>query len=240
MMKIKLESEDFSERQITILKLLFEKEYQQKELQELLVTSAPNLHYHLSRLEELDLVQKKTLYQVGNVKVNEISLNPAARQQVRHILGHIVEDFTLITGFGLLRTGYRVPDEIFKLLKQKYYPISKVICFTSPDALKKREENQEAESLIKIDKFYLYEYEEYRNIISDFFKNVEQIISSEMKTADIIIDLTPLSKLYSLKLLEISNKYQIPCIYCAIDDKGKYQLLSLSDMKIEGKFNHFK
>ena len=60
-MRLKLTSEDFSERQIQILKFLFEKEYQQKDLQKKLETSAPNLHYHLSRLENLDLIRKKTV-----------------------------------------------------------------------------------------------------------------------------------------------------------------------------------
>lgn len=52
-MRLQLSKEDFSKRQIQILNLLFEKEYQQKDLQEVLETSAPNLHYHLNRLEDL-------------------------------------------------------------------------------------------------------------------------------------------------------------------------------------------
>jgi len=67
-MRLSLTSEDFSKRQIQLLTLLFEHEYQQKDLQESLETSAPNLHYHLNRLEEINLVRKKTLYEVGNVK----------------------------------------------------------------------------------------------------------------------------------------------------------------------------
>ena len=114
-MKISLTKEDFSERQTLILNLLFEKEYQQKDLQEALKTTAPNLYYHLNKLEELDLIKKKTLYEVGNVKINEISLNPASRQQVRKIIGKEVNNYVLITGFGVLKTGYRVPDLVYNI-----------------------------------------------------------------------------------------------------------------------------
>ena len=47
---------DFSKNQIKILKLLSEKEYLQNELQEALNTTAPNLHYHLSRLEKYNYI----------------------------------------------------------------------------------------------------------------------------------------------------------------------------------------
>lgn len=103
-MRISLTKEDFSERQIHILNLLFEKEYQQKDLQKALKTTAPNLYYHLNKLEELDLIKKKTLYEVGNVKINVISLNPTSRQQIRKIIGKEVSNFALITGFGELKT----------------------------------------------------------------------------------------------------------------------------------------
>lgn len=61
-----------------------------------------------------------------------------------------------------------------------------------------------------------------------------------MKSANIIIDLAPLSKLFSFKLLELANKYQLSCIYCGMDKDSKYKLLSMSSMKIEGKINTFK
>ena len=50
---------DFSRNQIKILKLLFEREYLQNELQKALNTTAPNLHYHLSRLEGYNLIRKE-------------------------------------------------------------------------------------------------------------------------------------------------------------------------------------
>jgi len=238
-MRLKLTSEDFSEKQIQILNLLFEKEYQQKELQEKLDTSAPNLHYHLNRLEELDLIRKKTLYQVGNVKINSISLNPAARQQVRKILGKDVKNYTLITGFGSLKTGYRVPDLVLNILRKYKFPITRTICFTTPDGKAKRDDHIIDENLIKIDEFVILPYREYRHTESEFFQRIEDILSKEMKEADIIIDITPLSKLFSFKLLELANKYLLPCVYLGIDKNEEDKLFWMGEMRIEGEIQPF-
>lgn len=239
-MNFGLTVDNFSENQLKILKLLFERDYLQKELQKNLKTTGSNLHYHLSRLEKYNLIRKETLQQIGNAKINRISINPSARQYIRQILGFKIEDYTLITGFGTLKTGYQIPDKVFKILKENYYPISRVVCFTSPDAIEKRKEHQKHKELMKIDRYIQYPYEEYRDIKSKFFKEIENIISEEMKTSDIIIDLTPLSKLFSFKLLELANKYNLPCIYLGINKDGDSELLSMSKMKIEGiiqKFN---
>ena len=129
--------------------------------------------------------------------------------------------FALLTGFGGLKTGYRIPDIVFKLLIKYHYPISRVICFTSEDAKGKRMEFKEQENLIDIDEFLVYPYEDYRFIESDFFQSIELKISKEMEIANILIDLTPLSKLFSFKLLELANKYQIPCVYLGMNEQGK-------------------
>jgi len=238
-MKVSYLAKEITIKQIQIIKLLFDKEYLQKDLQEELAMTAPNLHYHLSRLEKANLIKKETLHKVGNAKINQISLNPASRQQVRQILGYKTKHFTLLTGFGTLDIGYKIPDEVYRLLKKNYYPVSRIICFTSQDALEKRKKHQESENLLDIDKYYEFPYDDYRNIESEFFKKVEHIISEEMKEADIIIDLTPISKLFSLKLLELANKYRLPCVYCGKDKNGKHKLLSMSNMKIKGKIKQF-
>ncbi len=235
-----LNTDDFSENQIQILKLLFEKEYLQHELQKALNTTGSNLHYHLTRMEKYNLIRKIMVQKIGNARINRISLDPSARQHVRKILGFKVKDYTLITGFGTLGTGYKLPDIIFQILKEKYYPVSRIVCFTSPDALKKRKEHQKQESLIKIDSFIKFPYEDYRHIESEFFHKVESILSDKMKNADIIIDLTPLSKLFSFKLLEMANKYYLPCVYLGINKKGNNELFSMSNMKIDVKIQPFK
>ncbi|MHA1252912.1 MAG: hypothetical protein ACTSRP_23190, partial [Candidatus Helarchaeota archaeon] len=114
-----------------------------------------------------------------------------------------------------------------------------VVCFTSQDAFDKRSEAEKKESLIEIDEYKIFDYNEYRYIDSEFFKSVEGIISEEMNNANIIIDLTPLSKLFSFKMLELANKYQIPCVYLGMDDKGNDKLYWMSNMKIKGEIKAF-
>jgi len=238
-MRLRLDSEDFSERQTKILELLFEKEYQQKDLQEALDTTAPNLHYHLNRLEEIDLIRKKTLYEVGNVKINSISLNPAARQQARKIIGKEVTNYTLITGFGKLAKGYQVPDLVFKELKKYNYPITRVVCFTTEESKTIRQKAGEEEALINIDDDFPYDYLEYRHIESEFFQTAEMKVSKEMENANVIIDLTPLSKLFSFRMLELANKYLIPCVYLGLNKEEKTKLYWMSNLKLEGKIESF-
>ena len=55
-----LNREDFSENQIQILKLLFENDYLQQELQKALNTTGSNLHYHLTKLEKYIILFLKT------------------------------------------------------------------------------------------------------------------------------------------------------------------------------------
>ena len=64
-------------------------------------------------------------------------------------------------------------------------------------------------------------------------------ISKEMENSNIILDITPLSKLYSFKMLEIANKYQISCVYLGMDTDSKDKLYWMSEMKIEGKIKSF-
>lgn len=237
-MKLGLKREDFSEKQLQILQILLDKEYKQNEIQESLKTSAPNLHYHLSRLEELDLIKKKTLFEIGNAKINQISLNPAARQQVRNILGFEVKNFTILTGFGDKDTGYRVPDLVLNILKKYKFKIDKIVCYTTPEAKKKREEFQQKENLIEINKYIIFPYKDYRYLDSDFFQTVELILSEEQKESNVIVDLTPLSKLFSFKLLELANKYRIPCIYLGMDKNGQDKLYSMSEVRLEGEIKN--
>lgn len=123
---------------------------------------------------------------------------------------------------------------VYKKLIKYHYPISRVICFTSQDAKEKRIKFKDLENLIQIDEFFVYPYEDYRFIESKFFQSIEIKLSKEMESANIIIDLTPLSKLVSFKMLELANKYQIPCVYLGMDKEGKDKLYWMSNMKIEG------
>ncbi|MBD3214400.1 MAG: ArsR family transcriptional regulator [Candidatus Lokiarchaeota archaeon] len=230
---------NFPETQIKILELLFEDEYLQGDLKEKLATTGSNLHYHLSNLEKNNLIIKETVYQIGNAKQNKIRINPTARQIVRKTLGHKLENFTLITGYGSLGEGYKLPQVSYNLLKQINYPINRIICFTSQDAIEKRKEKIKNDVLSEIKVNLNYKYEDYRHIDSNFFNEIENIINNEIKNSDIIIDLTPLSKLYSFTLLKLANKFKLPCFYIGLDKNEDYELINMTNMKIYGEFKEF-
>jgi len=118
---------DFSKNQIKILRLLFEKEYLQNELQEALKTTAPNLHYHLSRLEGYNLIIKKTLHEVGSAKINRISLNPSAREYIRKSLGYKNKKSTRNNASKIPNSSNKPPRRVLKKNKNNYYQISIIV-----------------------------------------------------------------------------------------------------------------
>ena len=118
---------NFSKNQIKILKLLLEKEFLQNELQHALNTTASNLHYHLSRLEDFKLVRKETIQEIGSAKINKISLNPSAREHVLKILGYKNKKSLRNNGSAPIGRGYKPPYRKIKKFKNNYYPISIVI-----------------------------------------------------------------------------------------------------------------
>jgi hypothetical protein len=56
-------------------------------------------------------------------------------------------------------------------------------------------------------------------------KNLESIIQEEQKISDLILDLTPLTKLLTIKLLEFSYKYKIPSMYLGKKGDNENSLL---------------
>ncbi len=234
-MNIKKHIVKISQRQKEILKVLMDKSYRQNELQELMGITSPGLLYHLNNLEKYDLIIKKTLQQIGNAKINEISINPFQLQRIRELIDLIIKNCTLITGFGELATGYRLPDVSLELLKKHYYKINRTICFTTKKAEAIRNDKLKEENLIEIHQYYHYEYEEYRNLNSSFFSEVDGIILKEIKEANLIIDITPLSKLYSFEMLKKANKYGLMCFYVGQNEEGNDKLIWMSNVKIEGE-----
>ncbi len=228
-----LPGEPFTGKQLVILKLLYDRPYRQNELRQMLQITAPGLFYHLEILEKEHLVEKKTVAQIGNAKINEISINPVALQRIRGIIGSKVTHYSLITGFGKLETGYRVPDIAYTLLREAHYPVDRIICFTTPDAKPVRDQHEAEEHLQKVHKFYLFDYLDFRTLRSSYFQQIEGLLQAEMQDADVMIDLTPLSKLYSFKMLEIANKYHLPCFYLGGDGDTQNHLIWLTNVKIQ-------
>jgi len=118
---------DFSKNQIKILKLLFEKEYLQNELQKALNTTAPNLHYHLSRLEGYNLIIKETLHEVGSAKINKITLNPSTREYVQKLLGGKSKKSKHSNPSTNTRSSNKNHNRALKISKDNLFRVSLVI-----------------------------------------------------------------------------------------------------------------
>jgi hypothetical protein len=196
--------------------------------------SAPALLYHLDALAAQRLILKTTIAQIGNARINEISINPPALQQIRQILGLGSAGLTLITGFGKEGNGYRIPDIALRLLEGQGYSIKRIVCFSSPDAKIIRDAHENDEYLFQLDQYHLFDYVDYRNFSSTFFQQVESLLDEEIQAADVLLDLTPLSKLFSFKLLDIATRYHLPCFYLGQNSSGEYFLMWMSQLQILG------
>ncbi len=201
--------------------------------------SASTLSYHLDKLLDERLIEKRTLVQVGNARVNEIAVNPRAIQRVRRLIDLDVSRRTLVTGFGALDTGYKLPDTIAGLLASQYHEIDRIVCFTSDDALAIRKAKEQQEQLVHVDRYCVYPYEAYRDLDSPFFAAVESILQEETKAADLILDVTPLSKLYSFKFFELSDTFGFPCCYVG-KKNGQDALTWLTGLEFFTKENHHR
>ncbi|MHA1519576.1 MAG: winged helix-turn-helix domain-containing protein [Promethearchaeota archaeon] len=236
----------YSVLQIQILHILMDAPYRQnklqKELQERVQRriTPQNLSYHLNILERDQLIEKKIVAQIGNARINEICLNSGQLQHIRKLLDIEITNFTLITGFGKLTEGYRIPDVVCNSLQQMKIEITRIVCFTSPDARKVRENKEKTEILIPIDQYHdQYEYEaDYCNLDSLLYQeDLDRILRKELKDANLILDLTPMSKLFSFKMLELANRYQLPCFFLGKSKNQSPHLIWMSGMKLEGKMN---
>ncbi|MHA1385383.1 MAG: hypothetical protein ACTSR3_16645 [Candidatus Helarchaeota archaeon] len=222
-------SEKFSEIQKKILKLVLKGPIKQSELPEILNRNRTTIKYHIDRLFYDKLINKETILEVGGVKINEISINKLSLHMVRDILGIKSKGITLITGFGELGTGYKIPDISYKKVLEELKPnkIDKIICFTTPDALKIRKKKEEKEKLIHSEKieFHVFNYLLYRNFDTEVFNRLEEILLKELEEYNVILDLTPLSKIFSFRLLEYSDQFNIASFYLGKDSKDKHFLI---------------
>jgi DNA-binding MarR family transcriptional regulator len=231
-----IEIQDLNSQQIKILELLMDENYIQKDLQSVLNMTSPGLLYHLEKLEKLNFIQKKTIQKVGNAKINEISLDPIQLQHIRTILNKPIDICTLITGYGELYDGYKIPDEAFALLQNKHYKIDRIVCIATRKSKMIRDEKELTENLVKVDKYYAdYEYLDFRNPESKFFKEIDAILREELKNSNLVIDITPLSKLYSFEMLKRANQYKLACYCIGKDMDQKDFVLWMTDVKLNGE-----
>ncbi|MCF2141278.1 MAG: hypothetical protein K9W44_14565 [Candidatus Lokiarchaeota archaeon] len=96
--------------------------------------------------------------------------------------------------------GHRIPDIVFNALRRLNFPITRIVCFTTQDSKVIRDAKEKEEKLIKVEKYhYQYRYrEDFCNLDSKLYQHdLDHILREELKSANLILDLTPMSKLFS-------------------------------------------
>jgi len=99
-------------------------------------------------------------------------------------------------------------DAINKL-KNEGIGISKIICFTTPQASNKRLELEikpDPDMEVKI------KFKDYQTNINLIEEKLKEIIENEIWNYN-IIDVTPLTKLFTIAAIEIAKKYNLKAIY---------------------------
>lgn len=208
-----------------IIQILLKSPILQKNLAIQLKIKPSTLHYHLSELKKLKLILIEEVDSFGSVVINKIRINSIFLNQFRSFFKIKSKNITLISGIGL--HGIEVPYKTLKMLENLFYKINRLVCFVTKESLKSKKENLEPEKRYDIDKTIMYEYSDYRNLESKFCKDIESILGIELEKADLILDATPLSKIFSLKILEIATQFRMPCVYLGLDDNNKDKLFWL-------------
>ncbi|MHA1360301.1 MAG: MarR family transcriptional regulator [Candidatus Helarchaeota archaeon] len=208
-----------------LLELLMEGPQLQKDLPKLLNVKRPTVKYHIDRLEQKGLIVKKLIAQAGPVKIVEIALANFALPQIRNLLHLPINKLTLISGFTYDpriqdEDTLKLPDISRRLLAEEGYKIDRLVCFTTPPAMQERETAR----LPLIDRYISHPFKIYQD--PAFSQIAENELSHELPTSDIIIDITPLTKIYSITMLTIAHRYNLPVIYTA-RKQSSYKLIYL-------------
>ncbi|MHA1315859.1 MAG: hypothetical protein ACTSRB_18300, partial [Candidatus Helarchaeota archaeon] len=168
-----------------------------------------------------ELIQKKTLIKVGSVQVGGVDLNPLFLHEIRKLLGIPEKDYTLITGctWNPNHPDDRtldLPEIGKKLLEESKFHVTKTTCFITPPARERR-----------VDKKYPpLDYHEFGYASFQSFDLREQILrvlKEDLKEQDVILDMTPLTKVFSIILLDIAHQYNLPIFY-TVRTKDGYRL----------------
>ncbi|MHA1265519.1 MAG: ArsR/SmtB family transcription factor [Candidatus Helarchaeota archaeon] len=200
-----------------LLTLLLKGPQLQKDLPQLLNVKRPTVKYHVDRLEQAGLIRKKLVAKAGPIKVVEIELVKLALPQIRAILHLPITKRTLISGFTYDpriqdKDTLTLPDISRRLLEQEGTNIDKLICFTTPLAMRERKKA----NLPPIDRYITYPFKTYQD--PTFAQIIKKELANELLTAEIIIDITPLTKIYTITMQHLAHQFKFPIIYVARDD----------------------
>jgi len=161
-------------------------------------------------LEERGYIMRKTV----NRRIY-IALKPEVAQSTRKLLG-IEAPNLLISGYTWnpqkpedLTPIKNYIDAIIKLEKEGI-KINKIVCFTTPQAREKRIQHKiKPEPNIEIEE----PFQTYQTNLEWIQSKLEEQIRQNIWTHNIIIDITPLTKLYTIAAINTAKKYGIKTIY---------------------------
>jgi len=198
----------------SLLKLLLKGPQFQRDLPQLLKVRRPTIKYHIDLLEQKGLIKKNLIAEAGSIKVVQLELNQLALPQIRNLLNLSVIKTTLISGFTFDpriqdKETLKLPDIARHLLEVENLQIDKLVCFTTEKAMEERLKS----NLPFIDRYIPYPFKVYQN--PSFYQAAERELTQEIIDADVIIDITPLTKIYSITMLNIAHLYKLPVIYIA-------------------------
>lgn len=206
-----------------ILDLIEQKPYLQKDLVKEIGKSGSTIQYNLNQLEKYRFIEKSTVQTIGSASIKEIKVKNSAIQKIRYLLGRNISEFTLITGFGKdsdLFQSYMLPITSLNLLKKENYQIENIILCITPES-----NLDEFTKLIQPTETITFPYTDYRSEHSKLFDEIIRIIEMYTPKTNIILDLTPLTKLYTLFLLQQSINYQFPSFYLGYKSSNEYELI---------------
>ncbi len=161
-------------------------------------------------LESRGIIERK----IVNRKVY-VRLKPESVVLARRLL-NIRVPYELISGYtwNPLKPEDLMPiknyiDAINKLEREGIKP-SKIICFTTPEASRKRLElNVKPEPDVEVK----FEFKVYQSNINLIEEELGRIVENEIWDYNIILDITPLTKLYTIAAINIARKYDLKMIY---------------------------
>ncbi len=204
-------SAKLNERKLKILKSLLERGFVSvAELQRVTGIPRSSLNHHLYILTRDGYIRQKR-------KGKELlcSVEPIYIQRLRVKLGMnapkaLISGYTFHPNNPDTRT-LRVVERAVNLLKKEGVNIDRTIAFTTPLARGKIRE----EGVMHGDEEIEFEIEVYQNDINKIKKRMKKVIEKNLLNYELIVDLTPLTKLYTIVALSFAKEYGVKAIYHA-------------------------
>ena len=169
-----------------------------------------SLNHHLTWLRKRGYIIQKR-----RGKIIENSVAPLHAQKLRREL-EIEAPKLLISGYTYDpgkpdKKTLELLQRALRFLDEEGIKAEKTIAFTTPLAREKIRETP----YLRGDEEVAMKYEIYSNQIEEIRRQMKEKIDENIPTHDIIIDLTPLSKLFTIVSLSLAKEYGLRAFYHA-------------------------